>query len=65
MDIDDLICKLVDSEAMLLEPRHLFNQAIIGVTESVSGVRVAVYDREKCVRLLMSANGWSRDEATD
>jgi hypothetical protein len=63
MDIDDLVCKLVDPEAILLEPRHVFNQAIIGVTESVGGVRVVVYDSAKCVISLMTANGWAEDEA--
>ncbi len=65
MNLDDLIYKLVDPEAVFLEPRHVFDEAIIGATESVSGVRVVVYDSAKCLLRLMSANHWNQDEATD
>lgn len=55
----------VDAGAMLLEPRHVFDQALLGTTESADGLCVAAYDTAKCIRAIMAAEGWSQDEATD
>jgi hypothetical protein len=65
MDNDCQIDKLIDSKALLLDPRELFDQAIIGVIDSVHGSRVVAYDAGKCITALMSANGWDEDEASD
>lgn len=54
---------LEDSEAVMLEPRELFDQALIGITD-VDGF-VAVYDEDRVIELLRQKNGWNEDDARD
>jgi len=48
-------------QALLLEPRHIYDEALIGVTNEPEdhwkrdpGIYVAVYDEDKCVDVVMS-----------
>lgn len=65
IDFDDLMAALEDAEALLLEPRAVFDQALVGITDSPSGQRVAVYDSQACIDALAAQEGWERDEAAE
>ena len=48
-------------KALLLEPRHIYDEALVGITNEPedhwtrdSGVYVAVYDEDKCIDVVMS-----------
>lgn len=58
--LDDL---LEDSEAYLMEPRDVFDQAIVGIAEV--GTYVAVYDEDRVLALLRQVHGMSEDEARE
>jgi hypothetical protein len=60
-----LMDRLEEAEALLLEPRDVFDAAIIGITEGGCGPSVAVYDVGLCIEALMKANGWDYDEASE
>lgn len=60
--IDEL---LQDADAMLLEPRRIFDQAILGVANRVDGLHVVAYDTEKCILALMEHYEFDREEAED
>lgn len=43
-----------------------FEPALVGwYTPWGSGLAVAIYDREKCIKILMKRNKWPRDEAEE
>lgn len=60
--IDDL---LGDSEAMLLEPREIYDAAFLGVATRVDGLHVAAYDTAKCIEALMQHYEFDREEAQE
>lgn len=49
---------------IFLEPRTMFDSAIIGITDGMDGCRVA-YDRDLIVQILVEENNWNADEAED
>jgi|ETNvirnome_2_300_1030623.scaffolds.fasta_scaffold17318_3 hypothetical protein len=51
-------------EALLLEPRSTYDQALMG-TVMADGRRVAVYNRQKAVEVLQQNNGWAIEEAEE
>jgi hypothetical protein len=65
MNFDDLRDQWTDADIVLLEPREVFDQALIGLAECPNGLRAAAYDSAKCIGALIAAHGWSKDEATD
>ena len=67
----DIIAQLPDT-ALLLEPREVFDRALVGVTDTPSdhwprrpGVVVAVYDVELCVVLIAWWLGCDHEAALD
>jgi hypothetical protein len=52
-DLDDIL--LVDG----------FGEALIGITEQFSSPPIAVYDKEKCIRILIDRDGMSHDGAVE
>jgi hypothetical protein len=56
---------LADSEAILLEPRDVFDSAILGIMERDGDV-VAVYSIDLILDALQKQNGsWDRDDALE
>lgn len=51
--------------ALLLEPRELYDQALIRFDSRPDGTVLAVYSADRCVEALMQAEGWDREEALD
>jgi hypothetical protein len=60
-DIDEI---LDGDDAMLLEPRDLFDPCVIGIAERIN-LRVAAYDVEKVLQVLMDHHGMDEDEAQE
>ena len=61
--VENLVQRLTQQnpEALLLEPRHIYDEALIDVTNEPDdhwkrdpGIYVAVYDEDKCVNVVMS-----------
>lgn len=65
MEFDVLIEMLEDAEALLLQPRGIYDQALIGISEGGQGQQVAVYDSARCIEALASHNEWGYDEAAE
>lgn len=65
IDFDSLMDQLEEAEALLLEPREFFDDAIVGITEGGTGQRVAVYDCGKCIGALMKGNEWDFETAQE
>lgn len=42
-----------------------FDEALIGYVERVTQPPLALYDREKCIEILMKRDGMTRDEAVE
>lgn len=70
-DIQAIIARLSD-DALLLEPRNVFDQALVDATDAPKdhwprkgGMTVAVYDREKCLEALMEWLDCDEDAAQD
>lgn len=72
--MEDVLTELKsrNPNAVLLEPRELFDSALVGVTDSPrdqwerpAGVVVAVYDTEACIEALMSLLDSDRESATE
>ena len=42
-----------------------FEDALIGVSEQFNGPPIAVYDRGKCIEILISRDGMSRESAEE
>lgn len=64
-DFDVLMEMLEEAEALLLEPREVFDVALIGITEGGMGREVAVYDSAKCIAALAAQNDWDKEEAVE
>lgn len=60
--IDEL---LHDSEALVLEPRRIFDQAIMGIASRADGLHVVAYDMEKCILALMEHYSFDREQAEE
>lgn len=61
-----LIDELLDNtEALLLEPRDVFDTAILGVANRSDGLMVAAYSTEKCIEALMHQHHWDREKAEE
>jgi len=62
----------LDPEALLLEPREVYDKALIGTTDAPDdhwprkgGTRVAVYSDVKCIEAIMEWSKTSYEEALD
>lgn len=64
-DLDLLEEQLTDEQALFLEPRAVFDAAIIGIAERAGGLRVVAYDSDQCIAALMDAHGWDFDDAIE
>ena len=51
--------------ALVLEPRDLFDSAIVGVRTNKLGKQVVVYSRGKVIDALMRGEGWSEEDAVE
>jgi hypothetical protein len=60
-DIDEI---LDGDDAMLLEPRDLFDACVIGIAERIN-LRVAAYDVDKVLQALMDHHGMDEEEAQE
>lgn len=65
MTLDELEMQLEGSEALFLEPRAVFDVAVIGIAERVDGLCVVAYDSARVLQALMDQNGWDEDEARE
>ena len=65
MDLDDLFDQLEEAEAFLLEPRAVFDVALIGIADRAGGLRVAAYDTDKCIAALQKQNNWEYEDALE
>jgi hypothetical protein len=63
--LDELEALLEGSEVMFLEPREVFDSAIIGLAHRVDGLHVIAYDSERIVRALMDKHGLNESDARD
>lgn len=63
-DLEALMDQLEEAEALLLEPREHFDDALVGITVS-NGQEVAVYDVSRCIDALMRAHTWDYDTASE
>lgn len=59
-----MIYSMDEEGVILLDPREIFDEALIGLTEGHGGTR-AVYDSEKCIEQLMSGDGMSYEDASE
>lgn len=59
---EDLDAILDGGNAMLLEPREVFDPCVIGIAERVN-LRVVAYDTNKVIQALMDHHGWDEEEA--
>ena len=62
----------LNPDAMLLEPRDIYDPALIGITDDPNDswprqarIHVAVYDVDKCLEAIMGWLGCGFDEACD
>lgn len=60
-ELDDI---LDGDDAMLLEPREVFDPCVIGIAERVN-LRVAAYDTQKVLQALMQHHGMDDEEALE
>lgn len=65
MTLDEMEMQLEGSEAMFLEPREVFDAAIVGVAQRVDGLQVVAYDSERAVQALMRAHRMGEDDARE
>jgi hypothetical protein len=49
----------------VLEPREVFDAAILGVASRADGTCAVAYSRQLCIEQLMKANDWSEEEACE
>jgi hypothetical protein len=60
-----LINELLDGdEAMLLDPREVFDPCVIGIAERIN-LRVAAYDTSKVLQALQDQHGMDGEEARE
>lgn len=64
MTRDELIAELERSEITFLEPRDLYDIAIIGIAEQLDGPH-AVYNTEGVLQALMQSQDWDAEAARD
>lgn len=57
--------ELADREDIELICFDQFDQAIVGIGRRSQGETAVVYDYEKCVKILMKTNKWSRFDAVE
>ena len=62
MDREELMEILKTAKALLVVG---FEQALIGFVEQPSGGVVALYDRPKCIQILMTREGMAEEEADE
>lgn len=65
MTLEDLENALDGGDALFLEPRSMFDKAIIGIAERADGMAVVAYDAERVVQALMEGHEWDEDEARE
>jgi hypothetical protein len=65
IDLDTLHEQLEEAGALLLEPRGVYDSALIGITEGNFGNRVAVYETGKVIQALMDAHDWEYEDAQE
>lgn len=70
----DIIEKLFEKnpEALLLEPRELYDRALVGITDNPQDdwdrekrVWVAEYDATLCVMALVTEEGWTWEDSSE
>jgi hypothetical protein len=57
--------QFANTSAIFLEPRSVFDPAIVGIAEGEDGHRVLAYDSELVVRALADQDGWDNDVARE
>jgi hypothetical protein len=65
IDLESLMDQLEEAEALLLEPREFFDEALLGISDSAQGQRVAVYEIGKCIAALMKGYEWDFETAQE
>lgn len=55
---------LEGDDAMLLDPREVFDACVIGIAERIN-LRVAAYDVDKVLQALIDHHGMDEDEAQE
>jgi hypothetical protein len=65
MTITEIEDNLEGSGALLLEPRAMFDQALVGLAYRADGLMVLAYDSEKCIAQLMEHNDWDIESASE
>jgi len=66
MKISEYLEAMLDEEALEgLLTADGFDDALIGIGERINLDSVAVYDVDKCIDILMSRDGMSREEAVE
>lgn len=62
MTKDEMVEALAENEALLADG---FEDALIGYAERFSSGPIAMYDKDKCLGILMQRDGLSWDEASE
>ena len=74
MSVEEILLELnsLNPDAMLLEPREVYDPALIGITDfpndswpRKASVHVAVYDVDRCLEAIMAWQGCDFDAARD
>jgi hypothetical protein len=63
--LDRLEALVAGSRALFLEPRTVFDVAIMGIAEQADGLLTVAYDSERVVLALMNQDGWDEDTARE
>jgi hypothetical protein len=61
----ELLQQFANAAAIFLEPRSLFDAAIVGIAEGEDGHRVLAYDSELIVLALADQVGWDNEVALE
>jgi hypothetical protein len=64
MDIEDLETAAEEGEMMFLEPRNIYDAAIIGIAERAGGMHVVAYSSALCIEALKK-DGWDGEDAQE
>ena len=67
MDVRDAVTMLEDAdrEFLLLEPRSVFDGALVGYVERCGQERIACYDYNAVIRALMDSEGMPEESALE
>jgi hypothetical protein len=65
MDIEYLEAISSEIDMFYLEPRDVFDAAIVGLAERADGMCVLAYSRTRCIEALSKQNDWSYDSAVE